>query len=94
MRKLSILVLAAATLAGVSAPAAADEVTIRVSYADLNIADDADVAVLKQRIHEAADKACSRAETSSLHNLRSINDCVAEGTAKALAQLNARRKAI
>jgi len=91
MRKLFIPVLAAASLAGVSAPAAAAEVTFAISYADLDLSNPADVAVMKDRIDAAVARACGRASIASLYGSQAVMDCKADGKTKALELLDARR---
>src|SRR5512139_1593386 len=53
MRKFIRPICAAAWVAGLGSPAAADEVTVTVSYADLDLASPEDVAALHERLAEA-----------------------------------------
>jgi len=58
MRKLVRPILAAACVAGFASPAIADEVRVRVSYADLDLTNTEDVAVLNERLAHALRRAC------------------------------------
>ena len=91
MRKLLIPVFAAATLAGLSAPATAGEVTIRINLADLDLAKPADVDAVKERINTQVAKACNRSAISLPYDSNAVQECIADGTAKALKQLDAKR---
>ena len=60
MRKYLVSALAAFAVAGVSAPAMAETVTISVDYADLDLTDAEDLAELDARVRVAAHQACTR----------------------------------
>jgi UrcA family protein len=90
MRKLLIPALAAAALAGAAAPAFADAVTIRVSAEGLDFAHASDIAAMKGRIDTAVRKACNSSSLAARYSNEAVDACVADGTAKALAELDAR----
>src|SRR5512139_1391315 len=70
MRKSIVTVLAAVSLAGmIASPAAAEDVSVVVSYADLNLAAPAGTAALDRRIEAATDKVC---EKPSLRDLKAM----------------------
>ena len=60
MRTYLVSALAAFAIAGVSAPAAAETVTIAVDYSDLDLTDAEDLATLDTRVRVAANQACTR----------------------------------
>ena len=59
MRTYLVSALAAFAIAGVSAPAAAETVTISVDYSDLDLTDAEDLATLDTRVRVAAEEACT-----------------------------------
>lgn len=90
MRKLlPHLIIATALLAGAAAPALAGEVTIRVSADGLDLSRTSDIVTMKKRIDTAVHKACAKSALS-FYSADAMDDCVADGTAKALAELDAR----
>ncbi|BBC71142.1 conserved hypothetical protein [Altererythrobacter sp. B11] len=83
-------VLAATCLAGLSAPAMADDVTIRIDLSGLDAANPSDDAAIRDRIKTAVPRACNRA-TGFHTGLSSWQECQADGQARALEVLEARR---
>jgi UrcA family protein len=62
-----------------------------VSYADLNIANEADAAILLQRVKAAARRVCiSSGALLSLDFSNPLQSCVDDAIARALADVNAR----
>ena len=62
-----------------------------VSYADLNLANEADAAILLVRIKAAAVRVCSRdVATSPLAFYKPVRRCANAATARAMADVNAR----
>lgn len=90
MRKLFTPLLAAAALAGAATPALAGEVTIRVSADGLDLTRATDIVAMKDRIDVAVNKACSKSEVGERFGSAAVEDCVADGTAKAMAELDAK----
>ena len=79
MRQFVHRALLAACLAGLATPALADSVTVKVSYADLDLTDPADVDVLHDRLATALRQACNRGLPSIHAALQVSDDCVASG---------------
>lgn len=91
MRKLLIPALAAAAaLAGAATPAFADAVTIRVSAEGLDLSRASDIVTMKERIDAAVRRACNKSASLGKYSSNSVGECVADGTAKAMAELDAR----
>jgi len=90
MRKLFTPFFAAATLAGAAVPATAGEVTIRISADGLDFTRASDIVAMKDRIDVAVNKACSKPELGNHFGSVAVSDCVADGTAKAMAELDAK----
>ena len=86
MQKLLIPVLTAAVLAGT--PAYAGEVTIAVSSDGLDLTRAADIAAMKDRIDVAVNKACAKPGMAARFGAEAVDECVTDGTAKALAALD------
>jgi len=62
-----------------------------VSYADLNIANEADAAILLDRVKAAARRICSRdVDSSPLAFYNPVRRCAIAATARAVADVNAR----
>ena len=62
-----------------------------VSYADLNLANESDAAILLQRIKAAAGRVCSRdLDPSPLAFYYPVRRCAIAATARAMADVNAR----
>ena len=62
-----------------------------VSYADLNIANEADAAILLDRVKAAARRVCSRdVDSSPLAFYNPVRRCAIAATARAMADVNAR----
>lgn len=90
MRLPIIFSLASAALIAVASPAAAgDVVTMRVTVSDLDLTDEADMAVLKTRIADAASEACGPADEWALTGT-TASDCVSTLTRKAMAEAKSR----
>lgn len=90
MRKFLAPLFAAAAIAGAASPAFADAVTIRVSADGLDFNHAADIAAMKDRIDVAVRKACKAPTAAGRKSEEAVDACVADGTAKALAALDAR----
>lgn len=93
MRQLLSAALVAASLVGVSAPAMADDVVIKIDLGELDIANPSDVEAINKRIQVTVARACANADPFPTA-LQSIADCTADGTAKAFAELEARRSLV
>lgn len=87
MRKFLASLSAAAAIAAVSAPAMAEQVTIRVSAAGIDLSDAAGVELMKERIDLAVSKACESRSITKRYGAGPVQECVADGKAKALAAL-------
>ena len=87
MFKLFIPALAALSLAASAQAEEFDRVSVRVSYADLNLASGAGAATLHQRIEAAAAKACSRAWISESRSSAGWKKCHADALADADRQI-------
>ena len=62
-----------------------------VSYADLNIANEADAAILLQRVKAAARRVCIRSGALvALDSYDPLQRCTNDATARAMADVNAR----
>lgn len=81
MRKFIRPICAAAWVAGLGSPAAADEVTVTVSYADLDLASLEDVAALHERLAEALRQACRTKFAHGLTAKHADDQCVESGLA-------------
>lgn len=94
MRNPAILVLksaiAAVALAGAAMPLSAGEVRIVVSADNIDFSDAADVEVMKERIDVAVTRACNTRSRTSFYGAKAVDACIADGTAKALAELDKR----
>lgn len=90
MRKSIVTVLAAVSFAGMiaSPAAAAEDVSVVVSYADLNLSAPAGTAALDRRIEAAADKVCERPSVRELKAMAEWDACKAGAKAGALEQLS------
>lgn len=89
MRKFILPLLAAAGIAGAAAPALAGEVTIRVRMEGLDLADPASVDTAKDRIDSAVSRACRMPAMFRFYGKQAVEDCIADGKAKALSELEA-----
>ena len=74
-------VVVAASLVGLASPAIAEEVTVTVSYADLDLTSSADLATLHDRLAAALRDACSKNINHKRAALQVSADCVASGLA-------------
>ena len=90
MRKSLFCVLAALSASGAVAPALAEEVTISVSFEDLDLTDDADVALLEKRVVREAFRACRQPRQMITARYASI-ECRHELIAAAAVQIEQRR---
>jgi UrcA family protein len=62
-----------------------------VSYADLNLGNDADAEILLQRVKAAARRVCTRSgAATSLDFYNPVQRCANAATARAMADVNAR----
>jgi UrcA family protein len=86
--RLSIALLA---LGLVAAPISAEEVTLRVSYDDAELATDAGYAALIARVAEAADDACG---TDVVLSVSPTPRCKVTLVRKVRAELDSRREAL
>ncbi len=82
--------LASLALATIATPALADEITIRVPYADIDLASDEGFEVLRTRIADAAEAACTAAEDADFSPNR-VSDCQSMMMRKARGQIDALR---
>src|SRR4051812_40555840 len=90
MRKSIVTVLAAA-LAGLTAfPVAAEEASLSVSYADLDLTKPAGTQVLEARVDKALDKVCANPDLRELKAAKEFEACKAEGRDAAMEQLSLR----
>lgn len=88
MKKLSLIVAAAAASIAVFAPAHAQELHVRVDYADLDISSAEGAATLAGRIEAGVAKACVR--SADLRALKAVSHCQDTLLADAVEQLNGR----
>ena len=66
-----------------------------VSFADLNIANEADAAILLQRVQAAARRVCIRSGALlSLDFRNALQRCADDATARAIADVNARSETV
>jgi len=82
--------LACLALATVATPAVADEITIRVPYADIDLAGDAGFETLNARIADAAHAACTASE-DAVFSINRVADCKSRLVRKARGQIDALR---
>ena len=88
MRNLLVTALAAATLAGAfAAPAAAaDIVTVKVGYSDLDLDTESGKDVLETRIAAAVKVACAKPDTRSLRSAQAWQSCKESASSSAAEQ--------
>jgi UrcA family protein len=80
-----------AATAHATTTAAKDVPSEVVSYADLNLANEADAAILLQRVKAAAYRVCSvDVELLPLNFGHPVKRCAADATARAMADVDAR----
>lgn len=91
----TILITAAFAIAGLSGTAhafgGAQQQSIRVSYADLNLDSDQGAKAFLKRVGRAAERACGGTPASGpieLRNMKAFNACKAEAMSGAVAQAN------
>lgn len=90
MRKSVIAFAALFAASTIAAPASAEEASIAVSYADLNLSAPAGVATLKHRIEAAAEKVCQKPYSRDLKTVAAWQECVTVARTEALERLAAR----
>lgn len=88
MKKIAITATIAACLAGIAAPASAEDVRISVAYGDLDIATPLGAHALADRIAESVRTACAVDTSRTLTAAAAADDCREEMLAGAVAQLN------
>lgn len=89
MKKLAIAAALAASFA-VAAPAAAENVVVRISYSDLDLATPVGAQLLGQRIEANAEEACGRPFIRDLKSVAAFEKCKDQVVAGAIAQLDAK----
>ena len=87
MKKILIASLSAALVIVPVSAASARGVSIAVSHEGLDLSNPADIETMKARIDEAVTNACAKIAVGSDRNY-----CVADGKAKAMAELTARSR--
>ena len=90
MRKSTLTALAALTVSGLTAApaAAADETTVTVPYADLNLASPAGAAALEARIDAAVQEVCVRPDIRNIKAMTAWEECKAMARAGAHEQFS------
>src|SRR3984957_10767224 len=83
---ISALVLTA-SLASVVPAFAQDDVSIRVSYAGLNLADAPAAAMLERRIDHAVDQICGSAHVTDLNRKALVERCRSQAWSSARGQM-------
>lgn len=90
MRK-SVIAIATLLAAGtIAAPASAEQPSVAVSYADLNLTAPAGVTALRHRIEAAAEKVCQKPYSRDLKAVAAWQECRTSARSEALAQLSER----
>jgi UrcA family protein len=91
MNKLALAAAASVALTGITAaPAAAQDVRVQVSYADLDIATPQGASTLAGRIAASVKDACAAPAVRDLKSAVLAETCRAEMLTSAVAQLNAK----
>ena len=88
MRKFVVSALTAIGLAAAAAPAAAEDLTVYVTYSDLDLGTAEGIETLAGRIASAVSSACARPE--SMRNLKAMvawESCRSAATESAYSQL-------
>lgn len=88
MRKLLPSVLAAFAALSLAGPAAAEEVSVTVSYADLDLTTAAGSAALDARIEAAVKDVCPKPDVRDLSARTAWRECVTTARAGAKEQLS------
>jgi UrcA family protein len=90
MRKSIVAVLAALCVSGIAVPAVAaeQEVSVAVSYADLDLAGAAGSAALEQRIDAAVDEVCVKPHMRDLKAMTAWERCKETAKIGAMEQLS------
>jgi UrcA family protein len=91
MLKLVRPIIVAACIAGLAAPASADEVTVKVGYQDLDLADPDDVGILRDRLEGALRRACDEHPSRKPVPTQVSEACVASGLANGEKVISAHR---
>ncbi|HYD23803.1 MAG TPA: UrcA family protein [Croceibacterium sp.] len=79
--------LTALSLAVIATPAAA-EATRYVSYADLDLTNSAGRAALRQRVSDAVEQVCGKADVRNIHSANQVAECRTDTWAATQPQLN------
>ena len=82
MGKILRSTLLAAWVAAAATPAVAEGITVKVSYADLDLTNAGDVAKLNERLEQELEQACSGNAGPRLSYSRAVEGCVADGMEK------------
>jgi UrcA family protein len=91
MKKFAIAAALAATASLLpAAPAAAEDFTVRISYADLDLATAAGTEQLGKRIEANAEAACGRPSVRDLKGAVAFEKCKDQVVAGAVEQLGAK----
>ena len=85
---LSTLALAACVETGSSDAARVQETTVRVSYADLDIARPEDAAELRRRVERAARAACDHQSQTSVPERTAYRECYRDAVSIALTGID------
>ena len=89
MRKSIVTVLAALTLMGIAAtPASAEDVSVNVPYADLDLTGPAGSAKLEARIDAAVDQVCAKPHMRDLKAMTAWERCKETAKIGAMEQLS------
>ncbi len=88
MRNFVVTALAAVTLAGafVAPATAAETVTVKVDYSDLNLKSVAGKEALEARLAAAVKTACSKPDTRSLKSMQAWQNCKDSASSSAAEQ--------
>jgi len=85
-KPLRMVLAAAAVFAAFAAGAHADDVlNVHVKYGDLNVGTQAGATVLYQRIRQAADQVCGKADVRDLAGAARVQACTGQAIAAAVA---------
>lgn len=88
MRKTISAALAALAAIGYAGGALAEETTVFVPYADLDLSSTAGHATLERRIDAAVASVCGEADIRSVRSSNAVAQCKADARAKALEQVS------
>lgn len=87
MRKTISAVLAALATIGYAGGALAEETTVLVPYADLDLSSAAGHATLERRIEAAVTAVCGEADIRNIRSSNAVAQCKVDTRAKAMEQL-------